>query len=171
MTRLTRNISKKQSYCAYELKDCTYKDLYDLKNYSELEEYIDCDLSLAVDKLGELEDVMEKHNIENANELDHSLDVLEAFKQSLKITRVEPVEPPKITENGDFISPLVRYVIETNQQKLDEKTREALTKWIMQNIDKETILKWLGVYKGEWYVYIKILKSTMCVCVRSGVRN
>ena len=106
-------------------------------------------MSLAVDKLGELEDVMEKHNIENADELDHTLDVLEAFKQSLKITRVEPVELPKFAENGDFISPLVRYIIETNQQQLDEKTREALTKWIMKNVDRATFLYWLTVDKGE----------------------
>lgn len=103
-----------------------------------------------ITKLGELEDVMEKHNIENANELDHSLDVLKMFKECITITRIDPpVKPIVPDKNGDYIAPLTRYLVEVQRFNLDSALHKALTDWIMQNIDKETILKWLGVYKGE----------------------
>lgn len=103
-----------------------------------------------VDKLGELEDVMEKFNIDNADELDHSLDVLEAFKKSIKVTRIEPpVKPIVPDKNGDYIAPLTRYLVEVQQFDMNSALHKALTDWVKQNIDKETILKWLGVDKGE----------------------
>lgn len=103
-----------------------------------------------VDTIGKLEDVMEKHNIENANELDHALDVLEMFKQSIKVTRIDPpVEPIIPNEKGEYIAPLTRYLVEVQRFNMDSALRKALTEWIKQNIDKETIFKWLGVYKGE----------------------
>lgn len=119
-------------------------------NISCLPEEGVCINGKAVDKLGELEDVMEKHNIENANELDHSLDVLEAFKKSIKITRIDPpVEPIVPDKNGDYIAPLTRYLVEVQQFNMESALHKALTEWIMKNIDKETIFKWLGVDKGE----------------------
>lgn len=101
-------------------------------------------------KLKDIEDVMEKFNIENANELDHSLDVLEMFKKSIKVTRIDPpIEPIVPNKNGDYIAPLTRYLVEVQQFNMDSALHKALTEWVKQNIDKETILKWLGVYKGE----------------------
>lgn len=70
MSRLTKNISDKQTYCGYEVKDCKYQQIYDFKKYSELEDYVDCDLTLAIDKLGELEDLMGKYKIENTDVLE-----------------------------------------------------------------------------------------------------
>jgi len=46
-------------YCAYELKKSPYKKLFDLKNNAEIEDRVDCELTLAIDKLGELEDLEE----------------------------------------------------------------------------------------------------------------
>ena len=59
MSRLTKNISDKQTYCGYEIKECKYQQIYDFKKYDELEDYVDCDLTLAIDKLGKLEDTFE----------------------------------------------------------------------------------------------------------------
>lgn len=55
--RLTKDISRYQSYCQFELKDCRYKDIYNFEHYSELEECVDCDLTLGIDKLGEYENI------------------------------------------------------------------------------------------------------------------
>lgn len=60
MNRLTKNISNKQTYCGYEVKDCKYQQIYDFKRYNELEDYVDSDLTLAIDKLGKLEDLEEQ---------------------------------------------------------------------------------------------------------------
>ena len=54
--RFTKNIRKKQDYCEFELKNCSYKDIYGFEKYSELEENVDCELTLAIDKLGYIED-------------------------------------------------------------------------------------------------------------------
>ena len=59
MGRLTKNISGKQTYCGYEIKKCKYQQIYDFKKYVELEDYVDCDLTLAIDKLGKIEDIFE----------------------------------------------------------------------------------------------------------------
>ena len=59
MSRLTKNISDKQTYCGYEIKKCKYQQIYDFKKYNELEDYADYDLTLAIDKLGKIEDVFE----------------------------------------------------------------------------------------------------------------
>lgn len=63
MSRLTKNISDKQTYCGYEVKKCKYQQIYDFERYDELEDYVDCDLTLAVDKLGKLEDLEEKYDL------------------------------------------------------------------------------------------------------------
>ena len=55
--RLTKDISRYQGYCQFELKDCRYKDIYNFEHYSELEECVDCDLTLGIDKLGEYENI------------------------------------------------------------------------------------------------------------------
>ena len=60
MNRLTKNISDKQTYCGYEIKELKYQQIYDFKKYDELEDYVDCDLTLTIDKLGELEDLEEQ---------------------------------------------------------------------------------------------------------------
>ena len=60
MSRLTKNISDKQTYCGYEIKKCKYQQIYDFKKYDELEDYVDCDLTLAIDKLDKLEDIEEE---------------------------------------------------------------------------------------------------------------
>ena len=74
MNRLTKNISDKQTYCGYEIKKCKYQQIYDFKKYDELEDYVDCDLTLAIDKLGELEDLLEKYEIKDLSELEIALD-------------------------------------------------------------------------------------------------
>lgn len=66
--RLTRNIRKKQDYCEFELKKCRYQDIYGFEKYSELEENVDCDLTLAIDKLGQLEDDEEELKLNDLHE-------------------------------------------------------------------------------------------------------
>jgi len=55
--RLTQDISRYQHYCQFELKNCKYKDLFDLEHYCNIEECVDCDLTLGIDKLGEYENI------------------------------------------------------------------------------------------------------------------
>ena len=55
MFRLTKKI--KNTYCEYEVKNAKYKQLFDLKSNKQIENYVNCDLSIAIDKLGRLEDV------------------------------------------------------------------------------------------------------------------
>jgi hypothetical protein len=55
MKRLTKKI--KNTYCGYEVKNATYKQLFDLESNKQIENYVNCDLSIAIDKLGKLEDI------------------------------------------------------------------------------------------------------------------
>lgn len=54
--RYTKSIKSKQSYCAYDLKALSLCEIYDC-DFSDLEIYADPEVSLAIDKLGEIEDV------------------------------------------------------------------------------------------------------------------
>lgn len=86
MERYTKKV--KNSYCAYLPKDPNFLDLIgaDKKN---LEDTYDCELSCLVDKLGELEDLMKKYNI---NSIDNLKDILEAWyiiKDALELTENE----------------------------------------------------------------------------------
>ena len=62
--RFTKNIRNKQNYCEFELKKCRYQDIYGFEKYKEIEEYADCDLTLAIDKLGQLEDIEEEYGVD-----------------------------------------------------------------------------------------------------------
>lgn len=57
MERLTKKIDDSNNYCGYEVENATYKELFDLNNNEEIEFYVDCDLTLAIDKLGKIEDI------------------------------------------------------------------------------------------------------------------
>lgn len=73
MKRYTKKI--KNDYCEYLPKDPDFLDLIgaDRKN---LEDTYDCELSLLVDKLGQLEDLMKKYNLDSVEELDKLLQTL-----------------------------------------------------------------------------------------------
>lgn len=58
--RFTRNIRDEQDYCEFEVKDCPYQSIYDFEDYEEIEDNVDCELTLANDKLGAHEDIEEK---------------------------------------------------------------------------------------------------------------
>lgn len=60
MKRLTKKIKGANNYCGYEVKNATYKELFDLNSNKEIEDCVDCDLTIAIDKLGELEDLEEE---------------------------------------------------------------------------------------------------------------
>ena len=55
--RYTRNIEKKQTYCKFDIKNVPYQRIYEFGSWANLEDYVDTDLTLAIDKLGELEDI------------------------------------------------------------------------------------------------------------------
>ena len=60
MNRQTRKIKGANNYCGYEIKEAPYKEIFDLKSNKEIEDYVNCDLTLAIDKLGQLEDLEEQ---------------------------------------------------------------------------------------------------------------
>ena len=93
MSRLTKNISDKQTYCGYEIKKCKYQQIYDFKKYDELEDYVDCDLTLAIDKLGKLEDIEE--------EIGCPLDVVFKLIGSYIILDGNPCHVMGILKDGD----------------------------------------------------------------------
>ena len=73
MKRYTKKI--KNDYCEYLPKDPYFLDLIGADK-KDLECTYDCELSLLVDKLGKLEDLMEKHNIDSVDKLDKLLQTL-----------------------------------------------------------------------------------------------
>ena len=91
MARFTRKIRKDTNYfCEYELKDCPYSLMYDLDTYKEIELVADGDLTLAIDFLGDLEDVLSKHHVKGptkAAALDQLLTNAEKDKQIADIIR------------------------------------------------------------------------------------
>ena len=60
MSRVTKKIKGANNYCKYEVKNATYKELFYLDSNKEIEDWVDCDLTLAIDKLGELENLEEQ---------------------------------------------------------------------------------------------------------------
>lgn len=65
MKRLTRKIKGADNYCEFELKDQPYKSFLDIKRNSDLEWLDVCDLTLAIDKLGQLEDLEKELGIDS----------------------------------------------------------------------------------------------------------
>ena len=53
MSRLTKKIKGANYYCEFDLKNASYKQLFDLKSNKEIEDYVDCDLTIAIEKLQE----------------------------------------------------------------------------------------------------------------------
>ena len=99
MKRYTKKIIN--DYCAYLPKDPDFLDLVgaDRKN---LEETYDCELSLLVDKLGELEDLMKKYNIDSVDELDKLLQTLKD-----NIIKEQTYDCEKNTYHGEQFNILV----------------------------------------------------------------
>ena len=59
MKRLTTKIKGSNNYCEFELKNAKYKNLFELSSNREIENYVNTDLTIAIDKLGQLEDIEE----------------------------------------------------------------------------------------------------------------
>lgn len=64
MKRLTRKIKGANNYCEFELKDQPYKSFLDIEKNSDLEWLDVCNLTLAIDKLGQLEDIEKELGID-----------------------------------------------------------------------------------------------------------
>ncbi len=64
MNRLTKKIKGSNNYCKFELKNAKYKDLFELSSNREIENYVNTDLTIAIDKLGQLEDIEEELGID-----------------------------------------------------------------------------------------------------------
>lgn len=70
MRRYTKKIKNANNYCEYDLKYSPYTEIFDLTSNVQIEDYVNADLTLAIDKLGKLEDIMEKYEIESLEELE-----------------------------------------------------------------------------------------------------
>ena len=64
MNRLTMKISNANNFCKYELKNAKYRYLFDLTSNKQIEDYVDANLTIAIDKLGQLEDIEEELGID-----------------------------------------------------------------------------------------------------------
>lgn len=98
MARFTRKIRRSTNYyCEYELKDCPYSELYDLDlersgypTYADLDIVANGDLTLAIDFLADIENVLAKHHVRGTNKaaaLDQILTNAEKDKQIADIIR------------------------------------------------------------------------------------
>lgn len=93
MARFTRKIRKNTNYyCEYELKDCPYSELYDLDiySYADLDIVANGDLTLAIDFLADIENVLAKHHVRGPNKaatLDQTLANAKKDKQIADIIR------------------------------------------------------------------------------------
>ncbi len=69
------------------------------------------------------------------------LEVLGTFEDVLMI---EPL-PPKPFNSRERLdtNAYVQYIVKCNNYKLDKEIRKELTQWVIHNIDKETVRKWL----------------------------
>ena len=63
MKRLTTKIKGSNNYCKFELKNAKYKNLFELSSNREIEDYVNSDLTIAIDKLGQLEDIEEMNEL------------------------------------------------------------------------------------------------------------
>ena len=114
--RLTQKISHRQNYCAYEVKGAKYKDIYGFEKYSELEDNVDCELTLAIDKLGQLEDIEDKIKIDLITVFKW-LDAEECYHKEVGncyivgISKNEIILLPKAFPYGDckFTEPFEKY--------------------------------------------------------------
>ena len=64
MNRLTTKIKGSNNYCEFEVKNAKYKDLFELSSNREIENYVNTDLTIAIDKLGQLEDIEGENGID-----------------------------------------------------------------------------------------------------------
>lgn len=60
MNRLTTKISNANNFCKYELKNAKYRYLFDLTSNKQIEDYVDANLTIAIDELGKIEDIEEE---------------------------------------------------------------------------------------------------------------
>lgn len=74
-------------------------------------------------------------------------DALEMFKNALTIGyEHKPVVCDEIKEGmpvSEYIRVMSGYVTTIQRNRLDDKLKEELTQWIIENIDKETVKEWL----------------------------
>ncbi len=136
MARFTRKIRKDTNYfCEYELKDCPYSVIYDfLDSYKDIELFADGDLTIAIDFLGDLEDVLTKHHIRGKNKaaaLDQTLSDAKTDKQIADIIRKHIIRLGGI--KGNFESgknEILMSLKDLSEQEFDtlyNLTREDLT--------------------------------------------
>lgn len=64
MNRLTMKISNANNFCKYELKNAKYRYLFDLTSNKQIEDNVDANLTIAIDKLGKLENIEEELGID-----------------------------------------------------------------------------------------------------------
>lgn len=128
MNRLTTKIKGANNYCEFELKNAKYKDLFELSSNREIENYVNTDLTLAIDKLGQLEDI----------EVENGIDLIILFK-SLEGIWVK-------STNGDVYyvgSPYLCFS-ENEKRKLELQFRVGDTRYKIKDYGKTWALT-----KGE----------------------
>lgn len=74
---------------------------------------------------------------------------LDLFKKALTIFETKPEFVEKKDENGD-IQYCLNKSYEILRNDLDRKCQIELTKWVIDNIDKETIKKWFGFESNKY---------------------
>lgn len=79
--------------------------------------------------------------IEGLKLAERDLDILETLKNALVVERMPP-KPFDPNEEFNFDS-YIHYIVKYNTYIFDKNIREKFTQWIIDNIDKETVRKWL----------------------------
>ena len=89
MKRLTTKIKGSNNYCKFELKNAKYKNLFELSSNREIEDYVNSDLTIAIDKLGQLEDIEEKYNISSYANMNVILLNCKKFREENKLEDIK----------------------------------------------------------------------------------
>ena len=77
--------------------------------------------------------------------IEKDLELLNAFKNALTI-ETEPIEfkeLPPTDDYNEFISYCLNDIYEIHRTEMNKKIKEQLTRWVIENIDKEKIREWL----------------------------
>lgn len=130
MNRLTMKISNANNFCKYELKNAKYRYLFDLKSNKQIEDYVDANLTIAIDELGQLEDIEEELGIELP-------DMFNIYEKICKQNFVYIIENEKIIKE-DLGS--VRHLINPKEKQFEAIYLDAIATYKFVDYGKKWAL-------------------------------
>jgi len=82
----------------------------------------------------------------SCNILEKALNTLLLFKSALTLDTM-PVQAQQTVTADESISLTLQQAYSYVRHELDAEGKKALTQWVIENIDKDKVMEWLGVDK------------------------